>query len=95
MTGPEYYRRAEQLAAKADEYLGQGEGQDTVGVWAAAAQVHATFALATAVDSPADRRAWADVARTRLSDQGPEPGHDIRQNRRPGVSTARSLRPCR
>lgn len=95
MTGPEYYRRAEQLAAKADEYLGQGEGLDTVGVWAAAAQVHATFALATAVDSPADRRAWSDVAGTWLSGQGPEPGHDIRQNRRPGVSTARSLRPCR
>lgn len=97
MTGPEYYRRAEQLAAKADEYLGQGEGQDTVGVWAAAAQVHATFALAaaTAVDSPADRRAWSDVAGTRLSGRVPSPGHDIRQNRRPGVSTARSLRPCR
>ena len=32
MTGPEHYRRAEQLAAKADEYLGQSEGQDTAGV---------------------------------------------------------------
>ena len=76
MTGPEYYRRAGQLAAKADEYLGQGEGQDTAGVWAAAAQVHATLALAavTAVGSPADGRARADVAGTRLSVQGPEPG---------------------
>ncbi len=76
MTGPEHYRRAEQLAAKADEYPGQGEGQDTAGVWAAAAQVHATLALAaaTAADSPADSRAWADAAGTRLSDQGPGPG---------------------
>ena len=76
MTGPEHYRPAEQLAGKADEYLGQGEGQDTAGAWAAAAQVHATLAraAATAVDSPADSRAWADAAGTRLSAQGPEPG---------------------
>ena len=52
------------------------EGQDTAGVWAAVAQVHATLALAaaTAVDSPADGRAWADVAGTRPSGQSPEPG---------------------
>lgn len=75
MTGPEYYRRAGQLAAKADEYLGQGEGQDTAGAWAAAAQVHATLALAAAaVDSPADVRARTDVSGTRPSGQGPESG---------------------
>lgn len=27
MTGPEHYRKAEELAAKAGEYLGQGDGQ--------------------------------------------------------------------
>lgn len=29
MTGSEHFRRAEELAAKANEYLGQGDGQDT------------------------------------------------------------------
>lgn len=48
MTGPEHFRRAEELAAKAAEYLGRGDGQDTAAVWAAVAQVHATLALAAA-----------------------------------------------
>jgi hypothetical protein len=51
MTGPEHFRRAEELAAKAAEYLGQGDGQDTAAVWAAVAQVHATLALATAAET--------------------------------------------
>ena len=44
-TGPEHLRKAEELAAKAAEYLGQGDGQESA-VWAAAAQVHAILALA-------------------------------------------------
>ena len=48
MTGPDHYRKAEELAAKAHEYLGQGEGQDSAAVWAAVAQIHATLALAAA-----------------------------------------------
>ena len=32
MTGPQHYRRAEELAAKASEYPGQGDGQDRVAV---------------------------------------------------------------
>ena len=32
MTGPQHYRRAEELAVKASEYLGQGDGQDSVAV---------------------------------------------------------------
>ena len=32
--------------AKAAEYLGQGDGQDTAGLWATVAQVHATLAVA-------------------------------------------------
>ena len=51
MTGPEHFRRAEELAAKAEEYLGQGDGQDSAAVWAAVAQVHATLALATAAET--------------------------------------------
>jgi hypothetical protein len=49
MTGQEHFRRAEELAAKAGEYLGQGDGQDTAAVWAAVAQVHATLAVAAAI----------------------------------------------
>jgi len=69
MTGPEHFRRAEELAAKAHKLLGRGDGQATAGVWAAVAQTHTVLALAatTAVGtSSADSRAWADVAGTRL-----------------------------
>jgi hypothetical protein len=38
MTGPQHCRTAEELAAKASEYLGQGDGQDSAAVWAAVAQ---------------------------------------------------------
>jgi hypothetical protein len=69
MTGPEHYRRAEELAAEADRLLGQGDGQATAGVWAAVAQTHAVLALAAATAigaSGVDDRAWADAAGTRL-----------------------------
>jgi len=67
MTGPDHYRKAEELAAKAHEYLGQGEGQHSVAVWADVAQIHATLALAAATalgTRAADGRAWADAAGT-------------------------------
>src|SRR5690242_17500678 len=48
MSGPEHYRRAEELAAEAHKLLGQGDGQATAGAWAAVAQTHAVLALATA-----------------------------------------------
>jgi hypothetical protein len=67
MTGPDHYRKAEELAAKAHEYLGQGEGQHSAAVWAAVAQIHATLGLAAATalgTRAADGRAWADVAGT-------------------------------
>jgi hypothetical protein len=51
MTGPQHYRRAEELAVKASEYLGQGDGQDSAAVWAAVAQVHATLAVASAAET--------------------------------------------
>jgi len=67
MTGPDHYRKAEELAEKANEYLGQGEGQHSAAVWAAVAQVHAILALAAATalgTTAADGRAWADAAGT-------------------------------
>ncbi len=74
MTGPEHYRRAEELAAEAHSLLGQGDGQATAGIWAAVAQTHAVLVLAAAAAvgaSGADNRAWADAAGTRFSS-----GHD-------------------
>ena len=67
MTGPDHYRKAEELAAKAHEYLGQGDGQASAAIWTAVAQIHATLALAAATalgTSAADGRAWAEVAGT-------------------------------
>ena len=61
MSGPEYYRRAEELAAEAHKLLGQGDGLATAGAWAAVAQAHAVLALAAATAigaSGADHRAW-------------------------------------
>jgi hypothetical protein len=46
MDGRAHFRKAEQFADKAAEYLGRGDGQDTAAVWAAVAQVHATLAVA-------------------------------------------------
>jgi len=71
MTGPEHFRRAEELVAEAHKLLGHGDGQATAVVWAAVAQTHAMLALAAATavgTSGADSRAWADVAGT-----GPDP----------------------
>jgi hypothetical protein len=61
MTGQEHFCRAEKLAVKTGEYLGQGDGQDTAAVWAAVAQVHATLAVAAANLAPAGSRAGAGV----------------------------------
>jgi len=50
MDGRAHYRKAEQFADKAAEYLGHGDGQETASVWAAVAQVHATLAVAAGVE---------------------------------------------
>ena len=75
MTGPEHYRKAEELTAKAHDYLGQGEGQDSAAVWAAVAQVHATLALAAATAlgtaTVAEPQAWHAAAGTKLSAGAP------------------------
>ena len=68
MTGPEHFRRAEELAAQAHKLLGPGDGQAIAGVRPAVAQTHAVLALAAATavgTSNADSRAWADVPGTR------------------------------
>ena len=74
MTGPDHYRKAEELTAKAHDYLGRGEGQDSAAVWAAVAQIHATLALAAATalgTTAADGRAWTGVAGTKFSAGAP------------------------
>jgi hypothetical protein len=61
MTGPEHYQEAERLLKDAES-----SGSE----WPRGlAQVHAILALAatTAVTSPTEARAWADVAGTKLS----------------------------
>jgi hypothetical protein len=50
MDSSDHHRKAEELVAKAAEYLGRGDGQDTAGVWAAVARVHATLAVAATLD---------------------------------------------
>jgi hypothetical protein len=69
MTGPDHYHKAEDLTAKANEYLGQGEGQGSAAVWAAVAQVHATLALAAATAlgtaTVAEPQAWHAAAGTK------------------------------
>jgi hypothetical protein len=68
MTGPEHFRRAEELAAKAAEYLGQGDGQDSAAIWAAVAQVHATLAAAGASAAIA---AWLNAITNPGTDTSP------------------------
>ena len=51
MDGRAHFRKAEQFADKAAEYLGHGDGQDSAAVWAAVAQVHATLAVAAGLQS--------------------------------------------
>ena len=48
---PGYYGNAEELAAEARRYLGQEDGKDTAAVLAAVAQVHATLAVAEAIEA--------------------------------------------
>ena len=60
----EVFRKAEQFAEKAAEYLGHGDGQDTASVWAAVAQVHATLAVAAGLEPEPDPE---------LEQAGPQP----------------------
>jgi hypothetical protein len=74
VTGPEHYRKAEQLLEEAEA--------DAEGGWRSfrqiqLASVHAALALAagaTLGTSPTEGRAWADVAGVRLGGSGTELG---------------------
>jgi hypothetical protein len=81
---PGYYGRAEQLAAEARRYLGQEDGKGTAAVLAAVAQVHATLAVAEAIEAAFASRRRPEipppgivppiVAEPRLPGVGPLPG---------------------
>jgi len=55
MKAEQHFREAEKAAAKAAELLGQADSQ-AAAVWATLAQVHATLALAAAVERDASNR---------------------------------------
>jgi len=60
---PGYYGRAEQLAAEARRYLGQEDGKGTAAVLAAVAQVHATLAVAEAIEAALASRRRPEIPR--------------------------------
>jgi hypothetical protein len=62
MTAPEHFRRAEELAAKASEYLAHEDGRESAAAWAALAQVHARLALAAAIMLNSEGRQQAAAA---------------------------------
>jgi hypothetical protein len=62
VTAQEHFRRAEELAAKASEYLGREDGQEAAAAWAALAQVHASLALAAAIMANPEGRQQSEAA---------------------------------
>jgi hypothetical protein len=70
MDGSAHYRKAEELAAKAAEYLGRGDGQDSAAVWAAVAQVHATLAVAATSEPTQAGSTHPEAAATRHGASG-------------------------
>ncbi len=60
MTVPDQYGKAEEFAAEAVKYLGQG-GAETAAVWAALAQVYATLAVAAAIEAAAVSRGRPEI----------------------------------
>jgi hypothetical protein len=72
---PGYYGKAEELAAEARRYLGQEDGKDTAAILAAVAQVHATLAVAEAIEAAfASRRKPEISPASDRSSVVPEPG---------------------
>ena len=75
MTGPEHYAEAGRLLALAERHSSGATYGPEWTLPLAAAQVHATLALAAATaggTAGPDSRAWADVAAARLSVTMPE-----------------------
>jgi hypothetical protein len=62
MTGPQHFHHAEQLAEKAAEYLGHGDGQGSAAVWAAVAQTHAILALVAVLQAEVIERQSAPAS---------------------------------
>ena len=71
MKAEQHFREAEKAAAKAAELLGQADSQ-AAAVWATLAQVHATLALAAAVERDASGRGRPGLLQVMPS--GPVPG---------------------
>jgi hypothetical protein len=61
VTVPDRYGKAEEFAAEAVKYLGQGGGAETAAVWAAPAQVYATLAVAAAIQAAAVSRGRPEI----------------------------------
>ena len=70
MDGRAHYRKAEQFAEKAAEYLGHGDGQEAAAVWAAVAQVHATLAVAAGLEPQPAPEPEPELEPTRSIDSG-------------------------
>ena len=70
MDSSDHHRKAEELVAKAAEYLGRGDGQDTAGVWAAVAQVHATLSVAATSERVQTGSTHPEAARTSRGSSG-------------------------
>jgi hypothetical protein len=73
MTGPEHFLRAEQLAEEAHNHLGQDDEQATAAVWAAVAQVHATLAVAAAIEAGAGSRPRPELPAPDIGPLLPDP----------------------
>jgi hypothetical protein len=81
---PGYYGKAEELAAEARRYLGHEGGKDAAAVLAAVAQVHATLAVAEAIEAAFASRRKPEITppgigppavpEPRLPGVGPLPG---------------------
>jgi hypothetical protein len=61
VTVPNQHGKAEEFAAEAVKYLGQGSGTETAAVWAALAQVYATLAVAAAIEAAAVSRGRPEI----------------------------------
>jgi|HubBroStandDraft_2_1064218.scaffolds.fasta_scaffold2154417_1 hypothetical protein len=73
MTGPDHYRKAEELTAKAHDYLGQGEGRVPLSGPPSPrfTPLSPSPLLPRSRTTAADGRAWTEVAGTKFSAGAP------------------------
>ena len=81
---PGYYGKAEELAAEARRYLGLEDGKDTAAVLAAVAQVHATLAVAEAIEATLAGRRRPEITPPGITPPGIVPPV-VPEPRLPGV----------